>query len=66
MTQICEVVENVLSVGFLTVEAEEQLKQLLAVKYDLEDIDALTRLQQAAISGLVRQESQELLYTHLS
>lgn len=66
MTQIREVVDNVIKVGYLTIEAEDQLRQLLALKSDLEDIDALMRLQQAATSGLVKQQSHELMRTPVS
>lgn len=38
MTQICEVVKRVIQNGCLTIEAEDQLRQLLAIDYDLEDI----------------------------
>jgi len=58
---ICEIVHQVLQAGYLTVEAEEQLRQLFALGHDLEDIEALTRLQQAATSGRVKQLSRELV-----
>ena len=58
---ICEIVHQVLQAGYLTVEAEEQLRQLFALRHDLEDIEALTRLQQAATSGRVKQLSRELV-----
>jgi hypothetical protein len=61
MTQICEVVKQVIENGCLTIEAEEQLRQLLAINYDLEDIEALTKLQRAAIAGFVKQESRQLM-----
>lgn len=58
---IREIVDRVLQVGYLTVEAEEQLRKLFAVRYDLDDIEALTKLQQAALSGHVKQQSRELV-----
>jgi hypothetical protein len=61
MSMICEIVHQVLQAGYLTVEAEEQLRQLFALGHDLEDIEALTRLQQAATSGRVKQLSRELV-----
>ena len=59
MLTIREIVHKVLQSGYLTLDTEEQLRQLFAVQYDLADIDALTRLQQAARSGLVKQQSRE-------
>ena len=61
MSMISEIVNQVIQRGYLTVETEEQLKQLFAVRYDLEDIDALIQLQQAAKSGQVKQQSRELV-----
>ena len=58
MLSIRELVKEALHTGYLTVEAEEQLRQLLKTKYDLEDFHALMTLQQAAISGRVRQQSR--------
>lgn len=60
MVQIREVVQQALITGYLTVEAEEQLRQLLRRQYDLEDFNAFITLQQAAASGCVQQESREL------
>lgn len=61
MVRIREVVQQVLLTGYLTVEAEEQLRQLLRIQYDLEDLNAFISLQQATMAGSVRQESRELL-----
>lgn len=61
MSRIREIVHQVLQSGYLTVETEEQVRQLFAVRYDLEDIEALTRLQQATLSGIVKQQSRELV-----
>ncbi|WP_223307390.1 hypothetical protein [Baaleninema simplex] len=58
---IRDLVREALETGYLSVEAEEQLRQCLTQKYDLEDFHAFVRLQQAAMQGKVRQESRELL-----
>ena len=62
MSTIREIVHQVLQSGYLTVEIEEKVRQLFANQYDLEDIEALTRLQQATISGQVKQQSRELVH----
>ena len=61
MSRICEVVEKALMTGYLTVEAEDKLRQLLARKYDWEDFRAFITLQQEAMEGRVKQESRELM-----
>lgn len=61
MSLIREIVQQALITGYLTVEAENQLRQLLAKKYDWEDFKAFIRLQQEAMEGRVKQESRELL-----
>lgn len=58
---IRELVEQALTIGYLTVEAEEQLRQLLRKKYDNEDFNAFMTLQKAAMTGLVKQQSRELM-----
>jgi len=63
MSLIREIVQQALSVGYLTVEAEDELRQKLRVKYDLEDLNAFMSLQQAAMSGRVEQQSRILLNT---
>lgn len=63
MNLIREIAQQALTTGYLTVEAENQLRQLLAKKYDWEDFRAFIRLQQEAMEGRVRQESRELLYS---
>jgi hypothetical protein len=60
MLLIREVVKNAFSTGCLTVEAEEKLRHLLTAKYDSKDFKAFMLLQQAVISGAIRQESREL------
>lgn len=61
MNVIREIVQQALVTGYLTVEAENQLRQLLSTKYDWEDFKAFIRLQQEAMDGRVKQESRELL-----
>jgi flagellar biosynthesis protein FliP len=63
MLMIRNVVQQAISTGYLTIEAEEQLRQMLAKKYDREDLKAFMSLQQAAMAGLVKQQSRELLHT---
>lgn len=65
MIKIREVVREALENGYLTVEAEERLRHLLTTKYDREDMIAFMRLQQAAMSGRVKQESRELISTRV-
>ncbi|HBE18124.1 MAG TPA: hypothetical protein DEG17_03040 [Cyanobacteria bacterium UBA11149] len=60
MISIRNVVQQALSTGYLTLEAEAQLRQMLTKQYDLEDFKAFMRLQQAAMTGIVKQESREL------
>jgi hypothetical protein len=62
MSTISEIVYKVLQSRYLTVEAEEQLRQLFITRYDLQDIEALTQLQQATTSGWVKQQSRELVH----
>lgn len=59
MTRIRDVVQNALSTGFLTVEAENQLRYLLRTRYEREDFKAFMSLQEAAMMGIVKQESRE-------
>ncbi|MCA1991749.1 MAG: hypothetical protein LDL41_06855 [Coleofasciculus sp. S288] len=61
MSPIREIVQQAIMTGYLTVEAENQLRQLLSMKYDWEDFRAFIRLQQEAMEGRVRQESRELI-----
>jgi len=61
MSIICEVVDQALRTGYLSIEAEERLRQLLSNKYDQQDLSAFMRLQRAAMSGLVQQESRSLM-----
>ena len=61
MKLIREIVKQALNTGYLTLEAEEKLREMLKNKYDLEDLEAFIDLQQAAMVGVVKQESRELL-----
>jgi hypothetical protein len=61
MILIRNLVQQALSTGYLTIEAEEQLRRMLATKYELEDLEAFMTLQQAAMIGEVKQQSRELL-----
>ncbi|WP_066378145.1 MULTISPECIES: hypothetical protein [unclassified Anabaena] len=59
MTRIRDVVQQALVTGYLTIEAENQLRHLLTTQYDLEDFNAFMNLQEAAMNGIVKQESRE-------
>lgn len=61
MSTISEIVHQVLEAGYLTIDTEEKVRQLFSKQYDLEDIEALTKLQQATILGRVKQQSRELV-----
>ncbi len=63
MEFIRDVVRQALETGYLTVEAEEILRQLLRKKYCQEDFEAFMTLQQAAMLGRVRQQSRELIFS---
>ncbi|MBE9117162.1 hypothetical protein IQ249_14775 [Lusitaniella coriacea LEGE 07157] len=60
MISIRDVVQQALETGYLTIEAEDQLRQLLQkTKYGWEDVSAFMHLQKAAMAGIVRQQSRE-------
>lgn len=59
MALIRDVVQKALKTGYLTIEAEEQLRHLLTTRYDVEDFNAFMSLQEAAMIGQVKQESRE-------
>ena len=61
MAQIRNLAQQALKTGYLTVEAEEQLRQLLSTRYEIEDFNAFMMLQEAAMQGKVKQESCERL-----
>ena len=56
MVLIRDLAQQALALGYLTIEAENQLRRMLTTtKYDLEDLNAFMALQLAAMSGLVKQ-----------
>lgn len=59
MNLICEITQQALLTGYLTLECENKLRQLLSQEYGLEDLKAFIRLQKAVMEGLVKQESRE-------
>lgn len=61
MVLIRDIVQKALKTGYLTIEAEEQLRRLLTTRYPLEDFNAFMALQEAAMAGQVKQESRERL-----
>ncbi|MEG4073441.1 hypothetical protein QUA30_12175 [Microcoleus sp. Pol14C2] len=61
MVLIRDLAQQALALGYLTIEAENQLRRMLTTTtYDLEDLNAFMALQLAAMSGGVKQESREL------
>jgi flagellar biosynthesis protein FliP len=61
MILIRDLVQKALADSYLTIEAEEELRQLLLTKYSQEDLKAFLKLQQAAMDGYVKQESRVTL-----
>ncbi|HBB32049.1 MAG TPA: hypothetical protein DDZ80_23750 [Cyanobacteria bacterium UBA8803] len=59
MLSIREIVRQAMSDGYLTVTAENQLRQLLRTKFECSDLNAFMSLQQAVMDGQVRQESRQ-------
>jgi hypothetical protein len=59
MVLIRDVVKQVLGTGYLTLAEENQLRSLLKTKYDIEDFNAFMTLQEAAMNGLIKQESRQ-------
>ena len=65
MSLICKIVRKALATGYLTVEAEELLRQQLQMtKYGLEDFDAFITLQKEVMEGRVKQQAMELFRSH--
>ena len=60
MILIRQIVQEALANNYLTIEAEEQLRQLLKSKYAQEDMNAFMNLQHAAMEGHISQESRML------
>ena len=56
--RIREVVQQALDTGFLSIEAENRLRELLKTQYDSEDLCAFFTLQHATSEGYVSQESR--------
>ncbi|NES82093.1 MAG: hypothetical protein F6K10_12190 [Moorea sp. SIO2B7] len=61
MYLIRDVVKQAIETGYLSLEAEEKLRKMLKMKYAREDFDAFMNLQQAAMTGKVKQQSRELI-----
>lgn len=62
MGMIGKLVNQTLEQGYLTLNVEAELRNLLqTTRYSKEDFEAFIRLQNAAIDGLVTQESRERL-----
>jgi hypothetical protein len=62
MVLIRDIVQQTLTTGYLTVEAENQLRRLLQTKYESEDFQAFMKLQSAFVAGVIRQEYREVAY----
>ncbi len=60
-TSIREIVSEALADQYLSIEAEEALRQLMRGKYGPDDFEAFMALQRAFLSGSLRQESRERL-----
>ena len=61
MSLISKIVRQALATGYLTVDAEEQLRQQLQMtKYGLEDFEAFITLQKEVMEGRVKQQAREL------
>ena len=58
MALIKEIVQEALTIGYLSVVAEDQLRSQLQGNYDSEDLDAWIILQRAIAAGDVKQESR--------
>lgn len=59
MVLIRDVVQQALTTGYLSVEAEDQLRRLLRTGYTNHDLNAFMTLQKAVMAGHVRQQSRE-------
>jgi hypothetical protein len=58
MARIRDIVKIALKTGYLTIEAENKLRQLLTTRYEIEHFNAFMKLQNAAMSGEIKQESR--------
>jgi|GEM_PF-2662765 hypothetical protein len=64
---IGQLVQEILTTGYLSIEVETQLRYLLQMThYSQKDFEAFIQLQHAAIDGLIRQESREMLFLKFS
>lgn len=59
--RISDIVQQAFSTGHLTIEAENQLRQLLKQKNNSLELQAFMALQEAARQGWIRQESRALI-----
>ena len=66
MTLIRELAKRAIKTGYLSLKAEDELRNMMKNKYELEDFEAFIQLQQAAMVGKVKQESRELLLSSTS
>jgi hypothetical protein len=63
MATIHQLVQEILEQGYLTIDVEQQLRDLVqTTKYGLEDMNAFVNLQIAAKDGYIKQESREKLW----
>lgn len=61
MVLIRDLAQEAMTIGYLSVEAENLLRRMLTTTtYELEDLNAFMTLQLATMSGMVKQESREL------
>ncbi|MEH1824599.1 MAG: hypothetical protein V7L22_04390 [Nostoc sp.] len=58
MALIKEIVQEALTIGYLSVVAEDQVRSQLQGNYDSEDLDAWIILQRAIAAGDIKQESR--------
>ncbi|MFN6567084.1 hypothetical protein [Dendronalium sp. ChiSLP03b] len=58
MVLIQEIVQQALSIGYLSVADQNRIQVLLQTSYDSEDLDAFIILQRAVVAGDVKQESR--------
>jgi len=58
--QIKDIVQQALTIGYLSVADENQLRQLLQQKLNADDLNAFWTLQNAVMTGCVKQQSRKL------
>ncbi|MGB3402611.1 MAG: hypothetical protein WBA77_07960 [Microcoleaceae cyanobacterium] len=64
---IDQLVQDILTTGYLSLEVEKQLRYLLQMtKYSQKDFEAFIKLQHAALDGLIKQESREQMFSGLT